>query len=346
VINLKSKKNFKKIVQMAIPLLILLGISLLEVNINELREEAINPKKPISSGYWEVDEYTISGNGGWETTNSTYDWCNGSGTWENPYIIENVTFRCLDGDGDSLRIESSDVYFIIRNCTFTSSGSHTYDAGIHLYQVGNGTLINNNCSFNNNYGIYINYSDNNTISGNTVNNNDLGIYLGDSDNNNVSGNTANHNSNYYGIYLYYSNSNTVSGNTANYNDYGIFLLHSDSNTVSGNIFDNNVDCGIYIGISDYNLIYKNYFINNGKHALDEGYSNDWNSSIIGNYWDNYMGYDDDLDGIGDTPHNFGTGIDNLPIWNFQSPIHIDDSPPIRNRRFKYHRKRSRKRYND
>jgi len=84
--------------------------------------------------------------------------------------------------------------------------------------------------------------------------------------------------------------------------------------------------GIYIYSSDYNLIYKNYFINNRIHARDLGNFNNWNSSIIGNYWDNYMGNDDDFNGIGDSPHNFGGGIDYLPIWNFQSPVHIDDSP--------------------
>jgi len=129
-----------------------------------------------------------------------------------------------------------------------------------------------------------------------------------------------------GIFISDSNNTTISRNTVNDNqDNGIRLYRSDNTTVSGNIVNSNVNYGIYTSESDYNLIYKNYFINNGIHAFDNGNFNNWNSSIIGNYWDNYAGYDDDFDGIGDSPHDFGTGIDYLPIWNFQSPIHIDDS---------------------
>jgi len=375
----------------------------------------------------------------------TQPWCSGSGTFSDPYVIEglNITAR---GVGNGILIGNSSKYFIVRNCKVIESGMGTYDAGIYLDHAGNGILINNNCSFNkigicirysdnttvsgntandnqnqgiylfesdnntvsgntannNSYGIYIIYSDNTTVSGNTANDNNYGINISSSCNNTISGNTANYNR-YYGIRInYHSDNNTISGNTANYNRYygieitdrsdsntatgntannnsygiyvlgsihfslnnttvsgntannnqgngiyiynfcynttvsgntannnqdnGIYVLGSDNTTISGNNVENNVNYGINIGGSDYNLIYKNYFINNGIHARDSGNFNNWNSSIIGNYWDNYMGNDDDFDGIGDTPHNFGTGIDYLPIWNFQSPIHIDDSP--------------------
>jgi len=338
-------------------------------------------------------------------------WCSGSGNFSAPYIIEGLNISAR-GVGNGILIGNSSKYFIVRNCILIEAETGTYDAGIHLEHVGNGTLINNNCSFNNkngiylyysgnttvsdntvdnneygiyldysdnntvsgntakinNAGIFLDYSDNNTVSGNTANDNGDGIYLDNSDNNTVSGNTAKNNNaglflrfsdnntvsgntamynnmgifphssynttvlgnsvdnNYYGIYIYSSFNTTVSGNTVNNNqEHGIYLYLSGSTTILGNIVDNNVNYGIYTRESDYNLIYKNYLINNGIHALDEGSSNNWNSSIIGNYWDNYTGYDNDLDGIGDSPHNFGTGIDYLPIWNFQSPIHIDDS---------------------
>ncbi|GAI60440.1 unnamed protein product, partial [marine sediment metagenome] len=71
--------------------------------------------------------------------------------------------------------------------------------------------------------------------------------------------------------------------------------------------------------SDYNTIYNNFFVNNGIHAIDETSNNYWNSAVIGNYWDNYTGVDDDNDGIGDSPHIFTGGTDYLPIW--------DDDPP-------------------
>ena len=80
----------------------------------------------------------------WMTTAATYDWCSGSGTWNDPYIIENVV---IDGQDSSncLEIRDSIPYFIIRNCTFYNAGP-LGKAGILLYNVKNGTLLNLNCS--------------------------------------------------------------------------------------------------------------------------------------------------------------------------------------------------------
>ena len=87
--------------------------------------------------------------------------------------------------------------------------------------------------------------------------------------------------------------------------------------------------GIHLESSDNNLVYENRFYKNGQNALDSGVNNDWNNSLIGNYWDDYTGYDMDLDGIGDTPYDVpppaGT-YDYLPIWDLQGPIVINDLP--------------------
>jgi len=54
----------------------------------------------------------INGNGGWYTVNLTVEWCTGSGTFNDPYIIQNVL---IDGQnsGNCIEIKNSDVYFII-----------------------------------------------------------------------------------------------------------------------------------------------------------------------------------------------------------------------------------------
>ena len=344
------------------------------------------------AGYWIVSPIIINGNSGWETASSTYDWITGSGTWIDPYIIENV--RIDGGYSDScILIRNSNVYFIIRNVTVYHSGAGSQDAGIVLNSVNKGTLTNN--SFSDNYngvyivygnnntlsenivsnniknGIYLDSSNNNTVSGNTANiNGDYGIRLASSFNNTVSGNTANNNGQ-FGIYLVYGHNNTISGNTANNNTYyGIHLWGYDNNIVSGNTANNNGYYGIYLLYSDnnvvlrndahnsragitlaesieneilgkicsnnwewgilvhsdsaLNIISKNNFTNNYRHAKDDGYGNQWDNGSIGNYWDNYTGVDTDDDGIGESPYTYIFGSvgsqDNYPIWRDSDDI--------------------------
>ena len=125
--------------------------------------------------------------------------CNGSGTYSDPYIIEDLE---IDGGGlgNCILIENSDVYFRIERCTLYNSGLYSY-AGIYLSYVNNSHLIDNNCS-NNNKGLKLENCNNNTISGNIANNNNnYGIYLhGNCNNNTVSENSVDTNG--FGIYNY------------------------------------------------------------------------------------------------------------------------------------------------
>jgi len=183
-------------------------------------------------------------------------WCSGSGSWADPYIIENITINAQESS-TCIGISHSDAYFIIRNCSLHDSGAYT---GIMLNNVNNGQIIKNNCSENNDYGIYLGDSNNNTLSGNTADfNNIVGIYLTYSDNNTLSGNnaTANNNGNNvnFGIDLGNSNKNTLSGNTANFNGrFGIESDDSNDNTLSGNNASNNIDNGIVLDESNNNTL--------------------------------------------------------------------------------------------
>ena len=189
--------------------------------------------------------------------------CTGSGTYSDPYVIEDLV---IDGgwSGDCIWIENSNVYFRIENCTVYSSNYY----GIRLSRVNNSQLIDNDCSYNLD-GINLEYCDNNTISGNTASYSDYdGIYLDSCDNNIVSGNTANYNE-VDGIYLESCDNNIVSGNTANNNIYwyGITLILSDDNTVSGNTANNNAAYGMKIWQGNNNTISGNT-ANNNRHGIN------------------------------------------------------------------------------
>ncbi len=132
-----------------------------------------------------------------------------------------------------------------------------------------------------------------------------------------------------GISSSWSFDSTIESNLLNDNmQAGIFLDNCDDNIVLNNEISNNDLYGVSLSTgADGNIFYQNYFLNNTEHVIDNGANNNWNNSMIGNYWDDYLGYDMNLDGIGDTPYNIsGSGYDYLPIWNIQAPIVINDLP--------------------
>ncbi len=194
------------------------------------------------SGFWDLTGSPIfvddsDTNYNWSKIAAENDWCSGSGSWADPYVIENVTIDG-QGSGNCIEIRKSDAYFIIRNCSLYNSGSSFDNAGIKLENVDNGKIINCNCSDNNWDGIYLDDSNNNTLSGITAsNNNYFGISLRSSNNNMLSGNIANNN-NYNGIYIMEGVNNTLSGNLMNF--CGISLYGSLVEMVSHSIDKTNL----------------------------------------------------------------------------------------------------------
>jgi len=168
---------------------------------------ALTPHAPI----------LINGNAGFTIPNPVNG--GGSGTENDPYIIENWVISAENDNGISIR--NTTAYFVIRNCV-VENGSSSYNNGIYLDNVKNGRV--ENCTFKNNgEGIFLWDSDNNTISNNICVNNDRGIHLGYySDNNTLDNNTCENN--WRGISIGpWSNYNILENNTCSNNFYGIDL---------------------------------------------------------------------------------------------------------------------------
>lgn len=193
-------------------------------------------------------EIFIDGNYQWESTSIGYNWCKGSGTPTNPYIIE-----CLILKGNStskcITIKNSNVYFIIKNCII----SNGYQ-GVYLLNVSNGKLFNNSI-VDNNYGIYLsgyhsgivqnNFirnrlgvfssgSDNCIIYDNTFLNNEDGMFLRGSDLNEIEKNLFYNNSESAITFYDFCDNNQIINNQVNLSNIGISLHASDHNTISGN----------------------------------------------------------------------------------------------------------------
>ena len=269
--------------------------------------------------------------------------CNGSGTWDDPYVIKNLV---IDGGNSSncIEIRNSDVYFRIENCTLFNAGSDWSSeyAGILLDNTNNGMLIDNNCS-QNMYGIFItSYSVNNTLSNNHANDN---FYTGISlntfcDNNSISGNCINNNS-AFGISISWnSHNNSVSKNNAtknkigleiasfsrdnlvkennfSYNTYlggltrGVRISRAENNSIISNIINQNGWEGIQVYESNCNLFLNNSINNNGQFGINIEEcesnivkSNSINNHIVGIYLDAQSRCNKILDN-----DYFGNGVD-------------------------------------
>jgi len=223
-----------------------------------------------SSGYWILSPFIIDDTGGGDYTWAQAaalpaGWCSGSGTWSDPYIIENVT---IDGEnsGSCIEIRNSNKFFIIENCTVYNSGDFP-NAGIYLKNVENGRLINNNCSINWwGCGISLEYCNNITITENNAKFNMVGLFLNNSYNNSILDNNANFNG-ANGIFLDYSDNNIISGNNATISDEEIVIIsNSDNNTISGNRFreislnlcnNNNVSENILTTFGEFGILLMN-----------------------------------------------------------------------------------------
>jgi parallel beta-helix repeat protein len=178
------------------------------------------------------------------TQAKTWGWVSGDGTWNSPYILENITIdatNSLIGCGILIE-ESKNDYFIIRNCTVLNSSkgqNEDYNAGIKLKKTHNGTIYNNTCKDDNYIGIYLYYTcSNNSIFNNILINNYHGIWLNGVGENRVYNNTVINNE--HGIGVSNSDSNNVTSNIIKNNHWGLSIL-GNNNNASRNILTN---CGI------------------------------------------------------------------------------------------------------
>jgi len=252
-----------------------------------------------------IDDSDITKN--WSYTASTYDWCSGSGTLNDPYTIENVTIDGQDAGVNCISIKNSkSSYFVIKNCTLINSGSSVDSVGIRLEGVNNGLLKNNtidNCGS----GIYLLHnSDWNILLENIAKNNVFGIRLWDEcDNNNLTENDATHNS-YSGIHLLYEcDYNNITRNIVKFNG-------------ANNQDDKN---GLRLGSSSYNNVIENEITNNMRIGLDI-YENSvgnfiFNNNVSYSGWGIYLSYHADFNNI--TQNNIQ--------GNYWYGVFIEDSHP-------------------
>ncbi|UCD01221.1 MAG: right-handed parallel beta-helix repeat-containing protein [Promethearchaeota archaeon] len=281
----------KQIFNLLIVFFIILIIGYLGENLATNYAETVEDKTQKNlrnSGYWVLDFIHVKGN--WTQTNSTFDWCSGSGTEIDPYLIENVV---IDGQNSSscIIIENTREYFEIKNCTLYNAGAEQipeYDCGIRIENCSNGKLINNNISFNNFIGMYLDDCNNTVIQGNNVSHNEWSaIYLLFCQDCKIVGNNVYNNSR-EGAYLTRSDYLTVLDNTfINNSESGVSSYQSDHCYFKNNTASFNLESGFQLLSIFNNTVINNTINNNGAHGLLLNDAN--NCTIIRNIANNNTG---------------------------------------------------------
>ena len=190
----------------------------------------------------------------WSKNAADNDWCSGSGTENDPYIIENVY---LDGLGDiaptpgkihsenCITVEESEAYFIIRNCFLINAGPDEYNSGIYLRTVKNGVLFNNTIVYCHE-GIYVDwYSKDNFIQKNRLLSDNVTAGYGRA----VYCTMASHNNSFSDNYVF------------NYYD-GIYVAKSNNikmvkNFVKNTLFGHAAENGLHFRKCNYSKITQN-----------------------------------------------------------------------------------------
>jgi parallel beta-helix repeat protein len=194
-----------------------------------------------------------------EANGNIYIWADGTVDGTNKIQRNGNVYTFTDNIFDSIVVEKDDVVIDGAGYGLQGTGIGT---GINLMGRTNVTVKNLEISdfF---YGIYLNFSLNNSLSSNNVRGNFYGIYLSASSNNTIIGNNITKNDS-SGIWFRGSSNNDIKENRIIENGQdGIWLSSSsDNNEVLGNIIRTN---GYGIRLDDYsnNMLRNNDLRDNG-----------------------------------------------------------------------------------
>ncbi|TET58243.1 hypothetical protein E3J51_01285 [Candidatus Bathyarchaeota archaeon] len=187
----------------------------------------------------------------------------------------------------------------IRNCNFTDN-----EMGVILFHSVNNTLLENQLTHNRDSISLWNSSRNHLVE-NTITFSSqyaLELYAASQGNRIIRNYWIN---NSWSIYLSdFSHNNLIEGNiVTNSTNGGIYLEECQGNIIRENTIANSApDQGYGVELdygSSNNYVYHNNFINNPEQAYADGLLNQWDNGLEGNYWSDYSGWDANHDGIGE-----------------------------------------------
>ena len=290
----------------------------------------------------------------WSKTADENDWCSGSGTWVDPYIIRDLIIEGLD-QKNCIEIKNSNVPFIIQNCELFPAPQNYSVTGIKLENVNNSKILGNyihsfwgdehaaifsrnscinntilrNVIYDNCNGIILQHGEKNNISENRITYTEaISIHISSGKNNNINNNNItelSYRNHYRAIRLVFTSDNIIKGNIITASEYmpmGIELVNSPRNNITNNAININEGYGIYLSGSDHNILLNNNLEDNANTPL---YLSDSDNNLI--LKNRIIGYDKCIEEV----NSYDNIIDdNNCQWLDLDPIFIDGTNPLKN----------------
>jgi len=122
---------------------------------------------------------------------------------------------------------------------------------------------------------------------------------------------------------------TITKSGSNSNNAGI-MIHTSYNIITNNNIQKNGYYGLYV-IEGYNTIYHNNIVKNTYQAFDVIAGSTWDGGypIGGNYWSDYIGTDENEDGIGEIPYPTGnSSADQYPLIHPYGSVRNENAEEI------------------
>ena len=237
----------------------------------------------------------------------------------NNSIVSNnfITSKDLDLGlrGDGLRLWYSNDNLIKKNSLIKSRDMVVW------YSHGN--LIEENYGEWCRYSLHFMYAGKNLVKNNSYKYNSVGIFFMYSKDTIATGNVIKSSlgATGMGIGLKDVSNFTLKNNTVIYNAQGLYIDRSPfepdtNNWIIGNNILYNSEALHFHSLSENNIIKDNVIMGNIEDIVNDSRGSKTNENeIVGNYWDNYEGFDKDGDNIGDTPHKVYQYADQLWVYN-------------------------------
>ncbi|KAB7886455.1 nitrous oxide reductase family maturation protein NosD [Poseidonibacter ostreae] len=233
--------------------------------------------------------------------------------FSNNYITSKDLELGLRGDG--LRLWYSNDNIVKNNKLIKSRDMVVW------YSHGNQIL--SNYGEQNRYSLHFMYAGKNIVKDNNYKLNSVGIFFMYSKDTIATGNTitSSQGATGMGIGLKDVSNFTLEDNTIIYCAQGIYIDRSPfepdtKNWINNNKILYNSEALHFHSLSENNVIKKNTILGNIEDIVNDSRGAKTNENeILGNYWDNYEGFDKDGDNIGDTSHKVFQYADQLWMYN-------------------------------